>query len=782
MEYKISIVVDGKDNASAPLRGVGNALANMSQIAGGILGAGLITGIAQRLQGLAMQAITATASLQQMQVGMEGLLAREIANTSQLEALAAAEKGIAQNAMSIAEAMPIAQERAKGLMDELARIAILSPYQFQTVQQTYQTALAFGYSSEEAKGYTQAILNMAAGVGANNEMLGRMSYNFSQIRMQGRVTALDIRQLAMAGFDLTSVLKYAGEQFGVTIKDHSDFNEAIASGKLTWKQFTEAFQKYAEENFGGASERMSRTLMGLQSTFQDIMVLTLPSMLGPAVEKITGFLNTILDSILKFRESGLLEKWGQSLGAVMDDVVKAITPIAEFIDLFFSEMAKGISPLDSLKIAILDTFGVQALFTFNDALAQLSEVWDNITGAVESAKKALLPLLQQAGKWVQENIVPYISLKDILIALGIALAVTVVPALLSLVGAILSAAAPIAILLGAIVLLRNAWESNWMGIRDAVTQAWGEHIYPAIQQLWAWLQVNLPIAIRALSDFWNNTLLPAIQAVWNWVQTTAIPIIQDLWAWLQVNLPIAIQALSDFWNNTLLPAVQIVVAWFRDNLLPILKEIWDVVINYIVPYFRALVDFWNAELTLAITALQGLWKNVLQPALEGIWEFIDANLLPIFVKIGDYLKKTLGPIIEEEKKKRFDKLIETFANIKNAIKWAKDMLEDLAEALRNVKLPKWLTPGSPTPFEMGLRGINRELKALAYNALPQFSAGISFSRKSGNANPAPSLTIGNVTIQAAPGQNGEDLWREIRDAIRREQRQLGRAGAFYQGV
>ena len=31
------------------------------------------------------------------------------------------------------------------------------------------------------------------------------------------------------------------------------------------------------------------------------------------------------------------------------------------------------------------------------------------------------------------------------------------------------------------------------------------------------------------------------------------------------------------------------------------------------------------------------------------------------------------------------------------------------ETLRNLKLPDWLTPGSPTPLEMGIHGINDAL-------------------------------------------------------------------------
>lgn len=238
------------------------------------------------------------------------------------------------NTMSLKDALPLAEDKAKGLMDQLARIAILSPYQVENVQQTFKMAMAFGYSSDEAMKFTSAILNVAAGTGASNEMLDRMAYNFAQIRMQGKVTAMDVRQLAMAGFDLNGVLQAVGKQFGVTINDYEDFNKAIKSGKITWQQFTDGFKKYADENFGGASARMAKTLNGLKSTFKDVFVLTFPKLLGPAAERVTEFLGKILDGFLKIRETGILDELGEKLGNFVGNAVDGLERFMERVSRF----------------------------------------------------------------------------------------------------------------------------------------------------------------------------------------------------------------------------------------------------------------------------------------------------------------------------------------------------------------------------------------------------------------------------------------------------------------
>ena len=55
----------------------------------------------------------------------------------------------------------------------------------------------------------------------------------------------------------------------------------------------------------------------------------------------------------------------------------------------------------------------------------------------------------------------------------------------------------------------------------------------------------------------------------------------------------------------------------------------------------------------------------------------------------------------------------------------KGVIDEVAKGLDWLSglLPDWLTPGSPTPLELGLRGIGKELAGLAKNGLPKLSMG-----------------------------------------------------------
>jgi hypothetical protein len=63
--------------------------------------------------------------------------------------------------------------------------------------------------------------------------------------------------------------------------------------------------------------------------------------------------------------------------------------------------------------------------------------------------------------------------------------------------------------------------------------------------------------------------------------------------------------------------------------------------------------------------------------------------------------------------------------IGKAIDWVVSKIDRLKAALASIKLPKALTPGSPTPFETGLRGIASAMDLVANKNIPNFQSGMS---------------------------------------------------------
>ncbi len=374
------------------------------------------------------------------------------------------------------------------------------------------------------------------------------------------------------------------------------------------------------------------------------------------------------------------------------------------------------------------------------------------------------------------------TVQNILIGIGAGLAafgaMGIIAGIVAAVGvAIAALASPVSLIAIAVGVLTAAWLNNWGGIRDTLTAFWVNTAQPILAQLWAWLQINVPIAIQTLSNFWTGTLLPAINAVWAWMNTTLLPLLAQLWAWLQVNVPIAIQTLSTFWSTVLLPAIMAVWTWITTTLLPLHQTLWNwlsvnlpIALQFVAdvwtnvlwpaimavwawmndilfPFLLALENFFSAVFYKAVEAMAGLWQKVLLPAFTAVWNFLNTYVLPILKAIGDYLVKTFTPAFQTIStfldgfvKGVLTALYNTFNNIWGVIRSVIGAINDLAEKIRNLQLPSWLKPGSPTPFEMGLRGIASALDEV--NArLPELNANLNVN--GGNSGGMSSSQVTN---------------------------------------
>lgn len=245
--------------------------------------------------------------------------------------------------------------------------------------------------------------------------------------------------------------------------------------------------------------------------------------------------------------------------------------------------------------------------------------------------------------------------------------------------------------LGENVPIAVAAAQQWIKTQliPALTEAWSfiqTNVIPAIEDLSAWLKEFLPVAIEVARRFIQDIFLPAWQVFISYVTRFVIPIFQAVWSWLSEVLPPALATLAEFWQNVLLPAIQAVWGFISDNLIPL----WD-----------ALINLWLAELKIVLTVIAGIWKNVLQPAIKLVWEWLKDKLIPILqpaITLFNNLKDAVGGVAGI-----FDIVIGNISRMTNA--------------LSNVSLPDWMTPGSPPPLFHALKDIASAMQAVSAEAL-----------------------------------------------------------------
>lgn len=315
--------------------------------------------------------------------------------------------------------------------------------------------------------------------------------------------------------------------------------------------------------------------------------------------------------------------------------------------------------------------------------------------------------------------------------------------------------------------------TEWMGENLPIAIAvlsdyWTNNLKPAIEVVWNWLKsvlipflqntvkpwldVHIPKALAFLGQVWETVLLPAIKTVWNWINTTLIPFLQNtVKPWLDQHIPIALAFLGQVWETVLLPAIQSVWGWisgtlipfFQNTVLPWLEEyipkalewladtwenvllpaitaVWEFYVEHLAPVLMQIADILENVVGLAVTVLAGFWKNILQPALEDFWRVVKEDVMPLLIKLKN---DVIDPITES-----------IGVGLVKALEWVSEKLQIFSEWLKKIKLPDWLTPGSPTPFEWGLRGISDAMSELNRVQLPAFTGRLAVAGAAGGGN------------------------------------------------
>lgn len=693
----------------------------------------MVRGAGQAFQGLGQVALGGIGVATTAVAGLTGALASIAVDAAPVENISDAFEGLAESADTGADQMLAALERGSSGM--IAQRDLMMSFN----QAAQLVSTDFAVQLPDAMQYLSRV---SASTGRDMGFLLD-----SLVTGVGRLSPMILDNLSVQS-SLAQATERASEMFGLEADalDQAQVQAGMMSVVLDQLEANTASMPDVTDTAAARLARMEATFQNVKDTVGMAVLPVLNIFLGmvgdlagrvlpPAVSFIENRLAPVLEALANYFSFVLME--GDPLNDFLGNIPESLRPIVQWLGELIAAIGEGIGVVQSGYGPFAGLMEILDNFLPDAVIEKLWQLYDIVS-----------PIIDRVTAWVSENV----RLEDILLVLGAAIASVVLPALWSVVSAVAPVIAIFVAAVGAIALLRAAWENDFLGIRTALTDAWQNAILPALQQLWQWLQVNVPVAIQTLSDFWTGTLQPALEAVWGWVQGTVIPLIADLWQWLQTKVPAAIQVLSDFWTGTLWPAIQSVIAFFQTNvmpvlslvanvavsvlgaaiatlsafwqniLLPVIETVWNFFQNSIVPLFNAVADVASAVLGKAVEALAGLWQNVLQPALEVVWGVIEDKVLPTFQKIADFVKQTIGPVLEELGNAILPPIEGAFKGIGDAISGVVDWLKDLAGRIGNLELPDWLTPGSPTPFEIGLRGIGDAMRRLSQVQVPRLSS------------------------------------------------------------
>ena len=364
MTTPVEIVIKGRDESGGAFASAQGGLAKIGQIAAGIVASQVFNTLANSFMDMTRQAFEAIGNYERLTASIETLTARELTNSG------------AANSMT--EALAMAAPRAKELLDWIQKLAIKSPFTQDSVAVALRTALAYGFTTEQAQRLTQATIDFAAGSGAGEDAMNRIMLALGQIQARGKLSGQEILQLVNAGIPVTQVLAKA---FNVTTAEITKMSQ---EGLIPADKAIEAIINSLETDFAGAAERQTETWAGLTSTFQDLKEIGLRKLFDGLAESIKP-LAVNFSNWMQGEGFARLEK----MGAIVGEITSEIITLAESFQGVNNAASGFITPFIPAVRSIMDTF-------------------EKMRPSIEKTAQVLGEKLVKAGRELYEKVFPFL--------------------------------------------------------------------------------------------------------------------------------------------------------------------------------------------------------------------------------------------------------------------------------------------------------------------------------------------------------------------------------------
>lgn len=421
----------------------------------------------------------------------------------------------------------------------------------------------------------------------------------------------------------------------------------------------------------------------------------------------------------------------------LDRLMPIVEGVAGAISNLVENVQSGMSPLDVLSALTYDlaeAFGV--------GHERASEVAATVSTLIVRAQKIVGP--------IAAAIASFVGWQDVLAALGVAIAVVVVPAIVSIVSPILAVIAIAAAVSVAIAALRKAWETNFLGIQDktravisfisnlittvigAVRAFWeqnGDAILASARNTWESIKAAVTAAINFVQSI-IEAVTSAIRSSWDAHGASILASAQNFWSAIkgfiegEINairevITNVANAIRDFWGRH---GEEITEgarsAWER------IKTLIDNSMANIKTLFDTFTDLFSGDWEGFLNGLKSLW--------QGGWENIGEVIGIARDTIGEVIKGIIEDALEPIRTKIGEVQAtwsEKLASIQSAVDGPKQRIEDFWASVRGFydwlkdkvfnfsinlpSLPSWATPGSPLPIHTAWKEFAQDLSRIA---------------------------------------------------------------------
>ena len=425
------------------------------------------------------------------------------------------------------------------------------------------------------------------------------------------------------------------------------------------------------KGWNGALAQAKSQLETLQLTVGQFLISALTPMLfslGELIAKISAFADAMLAS-------------GDPIGFLIGKIDSVLPG--------FSQMTAAIGRVIAILAGELPSGA-------SIAQAALSAIRDTLVNIV-------IPAITQAANWLAANL----------------------PA------AIAVAQAAIGILTGAFTTAQTIIDTV-MGMIQARTQL-----------VFGTLQTYIPAVMYAIQSV-IGAVLAQILAFWNAHGTEVMAFVQTTWSTISTIINTALQIILSIVVGVLQGIADFINA-HGQQIQTILSGAWQVITNVITAALALIQGTLQATLSIMQGDWQGAWAAI-QTMSETFVRSIGGAIVGFLDMIAAFFGTSLSGIVATWRgnwellrsivdsllgaaaaivQSKVDSIKGAFSGIIGAIDSVIGAVKRLVSALGSIDVPDIISPGSPTPFEIGLRGIDKAAKSAARTFQAQFSPSLS---------------------------------------------------------
>lgn len=443
-------------------------------------------------------------------------------------------------------------------------------------------------------------------------------------------------------------LAKANDEYAASLSLIEELSAIQGTAVTSTKQLTEAERNEAIQVLAGTyGMRAFNTLLTEGVEGWDAMAMATANATG-IQEQARRKAETLAGQWEAFQ--GNLETWAIQIG-------ESVIPLTSQLVGIFQGLGEQYGPI---VVAAFQEVGaalsgaLAVLTSGQGVFAALVEILDNFLpeetiARIWELRDTIAPIVEQIAGWLSQNV----DLQDVLIALGVAIATVVVPAVISLITTMGPILLVFAAVTAAVALLRTAWENNWGDIqgKTAAVVAWLKQAFEDVKAF-----------IGSLDERWfafrDNVIL-----IWEAIRTY----ITETWT-----------AVREFLTTTL------------ETIASVFEWIWTGIKNTLIVITGLLLAVLFGRWEDAALILAAIWEAIKETATK-VWTAIKETVAGIVKALGAWLKETAWPAIQQAAIAAWERIKTTVANKATELKESVvNLIRDIADF---IKTTDWLAVG-----------------------------------------------------------------------------------------